>query len=402
MKKTTVSVAGCSLADILYADIDFTAPAFTACASKKDGDGGLTPGKLVFADALEAFTGKSYPELKRALTAGRAPHAENLGGPAIVGAINASQILSDLPVTFKFYGATGNDETAEFLRSIIAKTPLDASNYVALPGASPSTDVLSDPRAHNGKGERTFINTIGACYAYTPEHLPDAFYDADIIWFGATALVPSFHEKLSILLKRAHEAGKINIVSTVFDFINEMRNPDKPWPMGDGAESYRYIDLLIVDWEEAVRLSGKNDLAGISGFLSSSGVSSFVITHGAKDFYVWSDGRVFSKMPLTSYPVSALVDEELAANPSLRGDTTGCGDNFAGGFVSSLVRQFAEGREKGTFDITDAAAWAAASGGFACFCLGGTYLEKKEGEKREKLQRYHDAYYRQIDRETEK
>ena len=389
MKKTTVSVAGCSLADILYADIDFTAPAFTACASKKDGDGGLTPGKLVFADALEAFTGKSYPELKR---------AENLGGPAIVGAINASQILSDLPVTFKFYGATGNDETAEFLRSIIAKTPLDASNYVALPGASPSTDVLSDPRAHNGKGERTFINTIGACYAYTPEHLPDAFYDADIIWFGATALVPSFHEKLSILLKRAHEAGKINIVSTVFDFINEMRNPDKPWPMGDGAESYRYIDLLIVDWEEAVRLSGKNDLAGISGFLSSSGVSSFVITHGAKDFYVWSDGRVFSKMPLTSYPVSALVDEELAANPSLRGDTTGCGDNFAGGFVSSLVRQFAEGREKGTFDITDAAAWAAASGGFACFCLGGTYLEKREGEKREKLQRYHDAYYHQIGR----
>ena len=38
MKKTTVSVAGCSLADILYADIDFTAPAFTACASKKDAD----------------------------------------------------------------------------------------------------------------------------------------------------------------------------------------------------------------------------------------------------------------------------------------------------------------------------------------------------------------------------
>ncbi len=398
MKKTTVSVAGCSLADILYADIDFTAPAFTACASKKDGDGGLAPGKLVFADALEAFTGKSYPELKRALTGGRAPHAENLGGPAIVGAINASQILSDLPVTFKFYGATGNDGTADFLRSIIAKTPLDASNYVTLPGASPSTDVLSDPRAHDGKGERTFINTIGACYTYTPEQLPDAFYEADIIWFGATALVPSFHEKLSVLLKRSHEAGKINVVSTVFDFINEMRNPDKPWPMGDGTESYKYIDLLIGDWEEAVRLSGKSDLTEISGFLSSSGVSSFVITHGAKDFYVWSDGRVFRKTPLTPYPVSALVDEDLAADPSLRGDTTGCGDNFAGGFVSSLVRQFAEGREKGDFDMTDAAAWAAASGGFACFCLGGTYLEKREGEKREKLQRYHDAYYHQIGR----
>ena len=169
--------------------------------------------------------------------------------------------------------------------------------------------------------------------------------------------------------------------------------------MGDGTDSYQYIDLLIVDWEEAVRLSGKNELDDFSRFFRDAGVSSFVVTHGAKDFYVWSDGRLFEKMPLTAYPVSALVDEDLAANPSLRGDTTGCGDNFAGGFVSSLVRQYAQDTEKGSFDIADAAAWAAASGGFACFCLGGTYLEKKQGEKREKLRKYHDAYFRQIGKE---
>lgn len=399
MKKTTVSVTGCSLADILYADIDFTSQPFADCASKKDGDGGLAPGKLVFADALEAFTKKDYALLKQNLTGGRAPHAKNLGGPAVVGAINASQILSDLPVSFCFYGATGNDKTAEFLRSIIAQTPLNADHYITIPGPTPSTDVLSDPRAHNGKGERTFINTIGSCYSYTPEHLGDAFFDADIVWFGATALVPPLHENLSGLLKRAHDAGKINIVSTVFDFINEMRNPDKPWPMGDSEESYRYIDLLIVDWEEAVRLSGKGDLEGFSAFFRNAGVSSFVVTHGAKDFYVWSDGRLFEKTPLTAFPVSALVDEDLAANPSLRGDTTGCGDNFAGGFVASLVRQYARGTEKGSFDISDAAAWAAASGGFACFCLGGTYLEKAEGEKRGKLRKYHDAYFQQIGKE---
>ena len=232
MKKTTVSVTGCSLADILYADIDFNSQAFSACASRRDGDGGLAPGRLVFADALEAFAGRDYTSLKQELTGGRAPHAENLGGPAVVGAINASQILSDLPVSFRFYGATGNDATADFVRSIIARTPLNADNYITLPGSTPSTDVLSDPRAHSGKGERTFINTIGACYAYTPERLPDTFFDADIVWFGATALVPPLHENLSRLLKRSHDAGKINIVSTVFDFLNEMRNPGKPWPTG--------------------------------------------------------------------------------------------------------------------------------------------------------------------------
>ena len=138
MKKTTVSVTGCSLADILYADIDFNSQAFSACASRRDGDGGLAPGRLVFADALEAFAGRDYTSLKQELTGGRAPHAENLGGPAVVGAINASQILSDLPVSFRFYGATGNDATADFVRSIIARTPLNADNYITLPGSTPN------------------------------------------------------------------------------------------------------------------------------------------------------------------------------------------------------------------------------------------------------------------------
>ena len=96
-------------------------------------------------------------------------------------------------------------------------------------------------------------------------------------------------------------------------------------------------------------------------------------------------------------PVSALVDADLAAHPEQRGDTTGCGDNFAGGFVSSLVRQLSDGEALGSFCLKDACAWAAASGGFACFCMGGTYLEKAPGDKRSKLQRYHDAYFTQVE-----
>lgn len=396
MKKLRISVTGCSLADFLYANVDFSSPAFRSCASVKDGDGGLQPGKLVFADALEKFVGKPYAEIRKGLTGGRKPTGKNIGGPAIVGAINAAQILSDLPVQFDFYGATGNDSGAEFIRSTIAKTPVNTDHYITVEGPSPCTDVFSDPRAHNGKGERTFVNTIGAVYSYTPKALPKRFFSADVVWFGATALTPAIHEKLSVLLKKAKDAGALTAVTTVFDFINEKRNPGKPWPMGDSAASYPLIDLLVLDWDEAIRLSGKKTLETIAGFFRKSGVSAFAITHGAKDFYVWSDGRVFRKTKLTVLPVSALVDADLAAHPEQRGDTTGCGDNFAGGFISSLIRQLAEGKKPGSFDLTDAAAWAAASGGFACFCLGGTYLEKKSGEKRTKLQRYHDAYFKQV------
>ena len=60
------------------------------------------------------------------------------------------------------------------------------------------------------------------------------------------------------------------------------------------------------------------------------------------------------------------------------------------------ISQLSEEQTPGTFSLEDACAWAAASGGFACFCMGGTYLEKTAGEKRAKLQRYHDAYFTQL------
>ncbi len=397
MKKLKVSVAGCSLADFLYADIDFNSPAFKACASVKDGDGGLMIGKLIFADALEKFKATPYAQLLHSITGGRAPNVKNLGGPAIVGMINAAQILSDHPVEFDFYGATGNDECGKFIRSVIAKTPVNTDHYITLEGPSPCSDVLSDPRAHGGKGERSFINTIGACYNYTPDSLGESFFKADVVWFGATALVPRLHNDLTALLKKARDNGALTVVSTVFDFINEAKNPAGRWPMGDGDSAYKFIDLLLVDWDEAVRLTGETTLDGIHKFLSASGISAYSITHGAKDFYVWSDGRIFKKTDLAVMPVSALVDEDLAAHPEQRGDTTGCGDNFAGGFVSSLVRQLSDGQSLGSFCLKDACAWAAASGGFACFCLGGTYLEKAPGDKRSKLQRYHDAYFSQVE-----
>ena len=398
MKKLSVAVAGCSLVDSLYANVNTSEKAFQSLRSRKNGDGGLKEGELTFADALEKFSGKKYDKILESLTCGEKPTARNLGGPAIVGAINASQALYSYPVSFSFYGATGKDEKGKFIRSIIKKTPVDIKNYVEVKGETPGTDVISDPAANNGKGERTFINTIGACYDYSPAALQENFYQSDIVWLGSTALVPGLHTKLSSILKKAKKNGTITIVNTVYDFINERKNPDKAWPMGDGKEAYKYIDLLLMDWEEARRLSGKEFFGEIMDFFMESGVGAFAITRGAHAFYVWSSGKIFMERALTEMPVSAKVDEILAAHPEKKGDTTGCGDNFAGGFVASMLRQISEGKEMGTLDIYDASAWAAASGGFAIFTVGGTYIEKKKGEKQSELQKLRDAYMLQINR----
>ena len=76
------------------------------------------------------------------------------------------------------------------------------------------------------------------------------------------------------------------------------------------------------------------------------------------------------------------------------GDTTGCGDNFVGGVIASVVTQLQNGISHP--DITEASSLGVVSGGFACFYLGGTYFEEKIGEKRAKMEPYYDAYRKQI------
>ena len=104
-------------------------------------------------------------------------------------------------------------------------------------------------------------------------------------------------------------------------------------------------------------------------------------------------------------PVSEAVGKALKAGK--KGDSTGCGDNFAGGIIGSLARQtlfpnpspskgtgFSHHRG-GLFDLKDACRWGIVSGGFACFYYGGTYFEKQEGEKFAQLQQLYDLYLKQ-------
>ncbi|MDD5697022.1 MAG: carbohydrate kinase family protein [Victivallaceae bacterium] len=396
MHQLKVSATGCSLADYLYTGIDFNSVSFKKYRSRKEGDGGLNPGQLVFVDDLEKFAGKAFPLILDELTAGKEFDGFNLGGPAIVAVINAAQLLYDSRAEFDFYGALGQDDTADRILEIVRRTPVNIDHYLRRSGTSPYTRVLSDPRYHDGKGERTFINNIGACWDYTPELVADDFFNAEVLFFGATALVPGLHDNLAAMLKRGKANNCINIVTTVFDFRNEKNHPGRRWPLGESDEAFQLIDLLIVDWDEALKISGKADFVDASQFFIDLGVKSFIITHGAHNFFVWSNGEFFREQPLTGFPICAAVSAELEAHPEKRGDTTGCGDNFAGGALAAVVKQLLAGGKAGELDIQDACAWACASGGFACFTLGGTYHESAPGEKLSRVRPFYEAYLEQI------
>jgi sugar/nucleoside kinase (ribokinase family) len=393
-KDISISCTGCCLADYLYADVDFSNLAVQKYLSINNGDGGIAPGKLIFTEELERFCGEQITAIIDTVTEHKKPDAFNLGGPAIVALAGAAQLLNGEHVKCKFYGVAGNDEPGKKLYGLMEKLPVDIDNYYFKNGVTPNTIVLSDPRFNDGKGERAFINNLGVARGYLPEDLGEDFFSSDILIYGATALNPQLHTNLTSLLRKGRELGRLNIVTTVFDFLNEMAAPDKPWPLGKSVESYRLLDLLLVDYEEAMRLSNKSDITQAIAFFMEMGVGAMVITHGSNPVTFFSDGSLFKATAVSRLPVCKAVDRELSKCP-VKGDTTGCGDNFAGGVIYSLVCQL-EHKECGDFDLAEAVCWGAVVGGFTRSYIGGTYFEKEPGEKMSKIKHFYEIYKAEI------
>ena len=189
----TIAGTGCGLLDYIYGQVDFESTAFQRCRSKTHGDGGLEPGKLSFTEDFEAFAGRKLEPVLTEITAGKPVDAVNIGGPSIVALIHAAQILDPARFAIRYVGAVGDDDEGAELRRQLARTPLGNGTQAELVVKSertPRTVVLSDPRFDHGRGERTFINTIGAAGQLAEDDLDADFFAADLVAFGGTAITP--------------------------------------------------------------------------------------------------------------------------------------------------------------------------------------------------------------------
>ena len=138
----------------LYNDIDFNSETIRRYLSKKRGDGGLTPGHLVFQEEFEKYCGTSFDIILKEITGDRTYDKINIGGPSIVSLINAAQLVDKEKCEVHFYGRGGKDEIGQYLISSLKKTPVILKDYKLINNRTPSTVVLSDPSYDNGHGER--------------------------------------------------------------------------------------------------------------------------------------------------------------------------------------------------------------------------------------------------------
>lgn len=386
----TIAGTGCCLLDYIYAQVDFTSSVFAAYRSRLAGDGGLLPGKLVFTEDFESFSGRELDPVLHEITSGRPVDVVNVGGPAVVALIHAAQILDASRFQVRFVGAIGEDAEAIELCRQMERTPLGSAGLLIKAGRTPRTVVLSDPAFDQGRGERTFINTIGAAGLLCSQDLDPGFFQANMVVFGGTALVPQIHDSLDQLLPQAKSAGAFTVVNTVYDFRHQRQDPRGRWPLGGSDRSYSYIDLLIADLEEALRLSGAESLDEALDFFIRQGVGAAIVTNGSRDVALRIGSASYRPQSSARFPVSQAIVAELAAHPERKGDTTGCGDNFAGGVIAEVARQLESAQLQ--IDLGKAIACGAVSGGLACFQMGGVFFESHAKQKRELMQPYLEAY----------
>jgi len=386
-----VNAAGCSLVDNLYGRISFDSEAYRRYRSRTPGDGGLSTGGLVFSEALADFAGRPYSRVLADLTGGSRPDSSNIGGPGIVPLIHAEQVRRREDIRYRFAGVVGRDANGRRFRDLLKRSGFSDRDYRESDSPTPGTDVLSDPDFDGGRGERTFINTIGAAAAFGPKELPEDFFDADIILFGATALVPPLHDALDELCRRGRRSGAFVMVNTVFDFRSEARMKGRPWPL---VEDYGSIDLLALDREEARKISGRPETRGALDWFLDRGCGAVLITQGADDVLLGSkEGGRFAAPGRDAMPTCRYADRVISTITTPR-DTTGCGDNFVGGLLDAVAHQSAEGRR--TLDLEDAVVQGIAAGSLALTCLGGVYYEDRPGEKRSAMDPFLMAYRRQL------
>ncbi len=392
-----VNATGCLLLDKLYNHIPFNSKAYRSSESKNAGDGGLVTGGLTFAEALSEFANTEYPNILSELTEGREPDNSSIGGPGIVPIIHCAQVCRRKDIHYRFAGVLGQDANGKKLRELLNKTHFPDDDLTVLNNATPCTDVLSDQNYKNGQGERTFINTIGAAGAYGMKCLPADFFNADFLQFGGTALLPPLHDNLDELCGKGKKKGAFIMVNTVFDFRNEAKLKGKPWPL---VENYSNIDLLAVDREESLKISGqKNPQEALQWFLNM-GCGAIIITQGVNDVLMAvNNNSSFRELSQNSMPTCRYADNILKSITAPR-DTTGCGDNFVGGLIDSLAHQMAERQEnqenKNKLNLEEAVISATAASSLALTCLGGVYYENEPGEKLAIMQPYFEAYRKQL------
>lgn len=227
-------------------------------------------------------------------------------------AANAAIDLGIIGIPSALSCKIGGDNFGEFVRSTAADHGVDTSGVVLDSSLSTTTSIV----CVNSSGERSFLYNPGSTSAFVSADIPDSLVEKyDIIFVAGAMLLTSFDgQPCADFMAKCQKMGKFTVLDTAWDF-EDIWGP-KVLP------SLPYLDLFMPSYEEAAKLSGKQDVKEIAEFFKSLGAKNIIIKMGSDGAYFAPEGQEPFSLPV--YP---------GIKPA---DTTGAGDAFCAGFLAGM------------------------------------------------------------------
>lgn len=257
----------------------------------------------------------------------RASPAGAAGGTAITMAKLGARVVT--------VGAIGGDDLGDLLVTMLGRLGVDTGHLARKDGVQTSASVL--PIRPNG--DRPALHVIGANASVTRDDIPwDLIEQADTLHLGG----PEFmHELAPEVLMFAREHG----VRTSADVLAD------GWPelLDMIAPALEQVDWFLPNEDQALKLTGADDVEAAGKALLERGVRGCAITCGAHGSVI-VQGRADAGAGVSADAAAgegesngdqragaAGIDVERVPAFAIEVvDTTGCGDAFSAGFMRGL------------------------------------------------------------------
>ena len=210
-------------------------------------------------------------------------------------------------------GAVGDDEKADFVVSVLEKFGADTAGFERIKGVPTSSTILNI----RPNGERPALHLRGACDYFMPPNKEKLdIFDCKVFHLGGTGLLKKLDGSASVeLLKDAKE----NECITTWDLIGATESTiDIVKPL------LPHIDYFMPSIEEASIMCGLDDPKDIAKYYLDNGVTNCVLTMGGEGSLFVNKDETIKTPAFDIYVV----------------DSTGCGDAFDAGMITSLINDF--------------------------------------------------------------
>lgn len=225
-------------------------------------------------------------------------------------AFNESVILTRLGHRVRLICGIGKDAAGDLILSQMSANGLDHAGVTCCDGAAtPVADLLVEPG-----GERQSISSPASKLEFFSPTL-EGLSGYRVLSLASLFRAPlDDPQRLLELVRAAKKQGAVICADTKMPSFRALS-------LGDMREVLPYLDYIFPNENEAAYYTGREQYQDMAAVLLEMGVGHVVIKTGPAGCFCRSGEGAFS---LPAFPVKAL-------------DSTGAGDNFAAGFISSLL-----------------------------------------------------------------